>query len=60
VPQVRERLPELLGHLERAALVDAARLVGDLAASGVPVPRLVDDLLVPAQVEVGKRWASAR
>ncbi|HWG94086.1 MAG TPA: cobalamin B12-binding domain-containing protein [Mycobacteriales bacterium] len=57
---VHERLPELLGHLERAALVDAARLVGDLAAGGVPVPRLVDDLLVPAQVEVGRRWASAR
>jgi methanogenic corrinoid protein MtbC1 len=60
VPTVHERLPELLGHLERAALVDAARLVGDLAAEGVPVPRLVDDLLVPAQVEVGRRWASAR
>lgn len=60
MPQVRERLPELLGHLERAALVDAARLVGDLAASGVPVPSLVDDLLVPAQVEVGRRWATAR
>ena len=58
--QVQERLPELLGHLERTALVDAARLVGDLAASGVPVPDLVEDLLVPAQVEVGRRWQSAR
>ncbi|HWH28610.1 MAG TPA: cobalamin-dependent protein [Mycobacteriales bacterium] len=59
MPQVRERLPELLGHLQRTALVDAARLVGDLAASGVPVPQIVDELLVPAQVEVGRRWATA-
>lgn len=59
MPQVAERLPELLGHLERAALVDAARLVGDLAATGVGVPTLVDELLVPAQVEVGRRWATA-
>lgn len=60
MPHVAERLPELLGHLERTALVDAARLVGDLAASGVGVPALVDELLVPAQVEVGRRWATAR
>ena len=30
------RLPELPDRLERAALVDAARLVGDLAAARTP------------------------
>ena len=60
MPAVHERLPELLAHLERTALVDAARLVGDLAAGGTPVPRIVEDLLAPAQVEVGHRWATAR
>ena len=60
MPDVHERLPELLGHLERTALVDAARPVGDLAAGGTSVSDVVDDLLVPAQVEVGRRWATAR
>lgn len=53
-------LPAFLVALERAALVDAARTVGDLAAGGTGVAEIVRDLLAPAQVEVGARWARAQ
>jgi methanogenic corrinoid protein MtbC1 len=42
--------------LARSAMRDAVRMVSDLARRGVPIARIVEEVLAPAQVEVGRRW----
>lgn len=48
---------ELLGH---AQMRDAVRLMTDLAATGLSLEQIVTEVLVPAQVEVGRRWEQGR
>lgn len=47
---------EYVDALGRSSMRDAVRLVADLARAGVPVARIVGEVLAPAQVEVGRRW----
>src|SRR3954469_5223048 len=42
--------------LARSAMREAVRLVADLARRGVPISGIVEEVLGPAQVEVGRRW----
>ena len=53
----RSRYVEALG---RSSMRDAIRLVSDLARSGVPLDRIVGQVLAPAQVEVGRMWEQGR
>ena len=46
--------------LGRSSMRDAIRLVADLAGSGVPLDRIVGQVLAPAQVEVGRMWELGR
>ena len=46
--------------LNRSSMRDAIRLVADLAGSGVPLDRIVGQVLAPAQVEVGRMWEQGR
>jgi methanogenic corrinoid protein MtbC1 len=46
--------------LSRSSMRDAVRLVADLAGSGVPLDRIVGQVLAPAQVEVGRMWEIGR
>ena len=53
----RRRYVDALG---RSSMRDAIRLVSDLARTGVPLDRIVGQVLAPAQVEVGRMWEQGR
>ena len=55
----RRALPDLLVALDRLDRDAAVGHVRALTASGIPLPVLVEQLLAPAQVEVGRRWEAA-
>ena len=55
--EARRRYVDALG---RSSMRDAIRLVADLARGGVPLDRIVGQVLAPAQVEVGRMWEQGR
>ena len=55
--EARTRYLDALG---RSSMRDAIRLVAGLAGSGVPLDRIVGEVLAPAQVEVGRMWELGR
>lgn len=59
-PDLTDSLTDYVATLERSSMREAVALVAALGGSGVPLRRIIDEVLAPAQVEVGRRWETGR